>query len=179
MRTSLILTAAVVAALYAIACSSNGGEETSIASSESTEDASAEAASGDVDAGRPASDAAVADARGDVDVDATPDTGTVVAYTQAEVQAIFDTRCAGCHIGGTSAGLSLVNFPAQTVGVASTEQPAMKRIEAGSKEDSYLFHKLAGTHLTVGGSGGRMPKSGPPFLSDLEIARIGGYIDEL
>ncbi len=55
----------------------------------------------------------------------------------------------------------------------------MKRIKPGSKEDSYLFHKIAGTHLTVGGSGLRMPRNGPPYLSDVEIERIGKWIDGL
>ena len=59
------------------------------------------------------------------------------------------------------------------------ELPGMKRIEAGSKEDSYLFHKLRGTHLDVGGSGLRMPRSGPPYLSDSDVDRIGAFIDGL
>ena len=103
-----------------------------------------------------------------------------MAFTQAEVQTIFDARCAPCHVGGAAAGLSLAgNFKTATVGVASTELPSMKRIQAGSKANSYLFHKLAGTHLSVAGSGVRMPKSGPPYLTDLEIERIGKYIDGL
>ena len=55
----------------------------------------------------------------------------------------------------------------------------MKRIAAGAHANSYLFHKIAGTHVAAGGSGLRMPRSGPPFLSDLEIERIGKFIDAL
>jgi hypothetical protein len=103
-----------------------------------------------------------------------------VAFTQAEIQTVLNARCAPCHIGNAAGGMSLAgNFKTATVGVASTELPSMKRIQAGSKANSYLFHKLAGTHLTVGGSGVRMPKSGPPYLTDLEIERIGKYIDSL
>ena len=107
--------------------------------------------------------------------DAAP--GTV---TKGEIQSLFDARCAPCHVGNTSAGLSLANdFTTSTVGVASTQVPTMKRIEPGNKEASYLFHKLRGTHQSVGGTGMRMPRSGPPFLSDADVARVGAYIDEL
>ena len=41
-----------------------------------------------------------------------------------------------------------------------------------------MFHKLAGTHLSVGGNGVRMPRNGP-YLSDIEIERVGRMIDGL
>lgn len=59
------------------------------------------------------------------------------------------------------------DFTTATVGVAAAQLPAMKRIKAGAKADSYLFHKIAGTHLAAGGSGLRMPRTGPPYLSNL------------
>jgi hypothetical protein len=100
--------------------------------------------------------------------------------TKTEIQALFDARCAPCHIGSASAGLSLANdFTTSTVGVASTQVPNMKRIAPGDKDASYLFHKLRGTHQTVGGSGMRMPRTGPPFLSDADIDRVGAFIDAL
>lgn len=101
------------------------------------------------------------------------------AFTKADVQKLFNSRCTPCHIGNASGGMSLANdFTTQTVGIDSTELPSMKRIEAGDKEASYLFHKLSGTHLDQGGSGVRMPKGGP-YLSSAEIADIGAYIDSL
>jgi hypothetical protein len=39
----------------------------------------------------------------------------------------------------------------------------MLLIAPGSPEDSYLWHKLRGTHLDVGGSGERMPLVAPPL----------------
>lgn len=96
------------------------------------------------------------------------------------MQAVFDTRCAPCHVGGAAAGMSLAtDFTTATVGVASSELATMKRIQAGDRTKSYLFHKIAGTHLAAGGSGGRMPKNGPPFLTDVEVVRIGKFIDGL
>lgn len=95
------------------------------------------------------------------------------------MQSLVDTRCAGCHIGAASAGLSLGgNFKTNTVDIASSELPSMKRIKPGSRANSYLFHKLAGTHLSVGGNGVRMPRNGP-YLSDIEIERVGRMIDGL
>jgi hypothetical protein len=123
--------------------------------------------------------------KGDPDVHADagdagdPDPGDG-ALSQDQIQTLFNSRCTPCHVGGAAAGMSLANdFTKATVGVTSSELSTMKRIEAGDKEKSYLFHKLRGTHLGVGGSGARMPKSGPPYLSDAEIAGIGAYIDGL
>jgi hypothetical protein len=109
-----------------------------------------------------------------------PSTKAITAFTKAELQTLINARCYPCHITGAPAGMSLANdFTVQTVGVTSTEAAPMKRIQAGSRANSYLFHKISGTQLSVGGSGVRMPKSGPPYLSDLEIERIGKYIDGL
>lgn len=105
---------------------------------------------------------------------------TPAAFTKAEVQTLFDARCLPCHTGTSSAGLKLAgDFTTTTVGIASTELPTMKRIEAGSRAKSYLFHKIAGTHLAAGGNGLRMPRNGPPYLSDADVERIGLFIDGL
>lgn len=106
--------------------------------------------------------------------------GTVTAFTKAEVQTLVNGRCAPCHITNASAGLSLANdFTTNTVNVNSSQVATLKRIQPGNKETSYLYHKIKGTHLTVGGSGLRMPRNGPPYLTDNEVARIGAYIDGL
>lgn len=103
-----------------------------------------------------------------------------VAFTKTEMQTLVNARCAPCHTTTASAGMKLANdFTAATVNVASSQVPTMKRIAPGNKEASYLFHKLSGTHLTVGGSGLRMPRNGPPYLTDGDIARIGAFIDGL
>jgi hypothetical protein len=46
------------------------------------------------------------------------------------------------------------------LGEASSQAPALMRVEPGSPDDSYLWHKLSGTQATVGGSGSNMPKVG-------------------
>ncbi len=39
----------------------------------------------------------------------------------------------------------------------------MARVEPGSPEDSYLWHKINGTHESVGGTGGQMPLNETPL----------------
>lgn len=119
--------------------------------------------------------------------DAGPDAGEAggevdagpPAFTQAEMQALVGARCAPCHVGGASAGMSLAgDLRTNTVNVPSSQVPALVRIAPGNRAGSYLFHKISGTHTSVGGVGGRMPAAGP-FLSDEEIERVGRYIDGL
>lgn len=76
-----------------------------------------------------------------------------------EIQPIFTASC-GCHGGGQPAqGLSLAEGSAfaALVGVASSQQPGMMRVEPGAPEASYLLSKLqadppVGERMPVGGS---------------------------
>lgn len=132
------------------------------------------------DAGTPGVPPAKKDA-GYPDAKAPADAGPIgpAAYTKAELQTIFDDRCAPCHIDIASGTMSLANdFTTNTVGVDSTELPSMKRIAKGDHANSYLFHKVNGTHTTVGGSGARMPKNGTPFTAT-ELDRLAKFIDGL
>lgn len=91
---------------------------------------------------------------------ASDDTGEstgepTVSYAR-EVEPILVANC-GCHTDGEPAGLSLTNGYANLVGVASTEVPGLARVEPGAPADSYLWHKVSGTHLDVGGQGDPMP----------------------
>ncbi len=52
------------------------------------------------------------------------------------------------------------------VGVPATELD-MQRVEPFQPDNSYLIHKLQGTHLEVGGSGVRMPFHQPPLKAGL------------
>jgi len=111
--------------------------------------------------------------------DASLPSGCREAYTRREVAALLAARCAPCHTESASGQLSFgADFRTSTVGVPSTQVPGMNRIQEGDKERSYLFHKLRGTHATVGGTGARMPRGGAP-LTDEEIAKIGAFIDAL
>lgn len=79
-----------------------------------------------------------------------------------DVQPILTASCAlsGCHAGTSPAqgqNLSSGQTFSNVVGVASAELPSMNRVTAGAPDNSYLVHKIQGTHLDVGGSGARMP----------------------
>jgi len=96
----------------------------------------------------------------------------------SDIQAIWTDSCAGCHDSSpfASAGLSLAGDGwNDIVGVPSDDVPDMFRIRPGSPDDSYLWHKLKGTHLDVGGAGVRMPK-GDPALSSAELADVERWI---
>src|SRR5262245_5133150 len=107
-------------------------------------------------------------------VDAGP-----VAFTTAEIQTLFDNRCQGCHTTNSSAGLNVQpDFTVNTVGVNSTQVPAMQRIMKGSHTQSYLWHKLNGDQANVGGTGNRMPNGGTAFTA-AELAKLAAWIDAL
>ncbi len=190
MNRSLVLlvSAALGLSALAAACSSETVTGTSTAATDPEANASSSSGKpqppiGDGDDDEPGSskdDAGIDRADSGKKDSAAPEDAGPAPFTKAEIQTLFDTRCAPCHVGGTSAGLSLANdFTTTTVGVASTQVPGMKRIAAGDRDASYLLHKLRGTHTTVGGFGERMPRNGPPYLSDSDIDRIGAFIDAL
>jgi hypothetical protein len=89
-------------------------------------------------------------------------TGVMVVY-ETDIQPIWDASCVvGCHVAGGSGQMQsgLVLNPGEShasmVGVQSPTT-ALKIVEPGSTTDSYLWHKLQGTHLDVGGGGLSMP----------------------
>ncbi len=111
-------------------------------------------------------------------------TSTTLPWTfAAQVQPLLATNCAGCHGGPATAqyaGLKDLDDPAlayaHIVNVVSTELPTMDRIEPGNHALSYLWNKINGTQLDVGGAGVRMPQFGP-YLSQSDIDGIAGWID--
>ena len=94
-----------------------------------------------------------------------------------DVLPILQQNCVSCHITGEELGglglapslayKQLVNKPAV--------QAQQTRVVPGDPEKSYLVHKLSGTHLDNGGTGGRMPL-GFPQLSDANIDVIKAWI---
>jgi len=84
---------------------------------------------------------------------------------------VFDQFCISCHIGATApAGLRLdsANSFALLVGVASTQNPALMRVEPSNPGESYLIRKLEGT----AGTGGQMPLGATPLpQSDIDVIR--------
>jgi len=110
---------------------------------------------------------------GDKD-DVTTDTGTA----GSDIQAIADASCGpSSHTGGAASGdLSLDDFHGSTVGVASSDVADMNLVEPGDLDNSYLWHKIEGTHLDVGGDGSAMPLG--PALSDDDHSAIQAWIED-
>jgi hypothetical protein len=82
---------------------------------------------------------------------------------------------ADCHAGSNPpAGLNLTASQAYNnlVGVPSTQNPLLNRVEPGDPENSYLFRKHTGEGIT----GARMPLTNPTFFDDnadlLELERL-------
>ena len=109
-----------------------------------------------------------------VDVESGP-----VPTSYGELQAvIFTPVCAArCHGGGVpSKGLPLDAARAigALVSVSSSEVPDLERITPRRPEDSYLVVKLVRTDARR--IGARMPRGGPPYLTDPQIRAIKRWI---
>jgi hypothetical protein len=88
------------------------------------------------------------------------------------------TSCVTCHTdqGRTPAGnLNLRADPyAALVNKTSTGKPGAVLVEPGDPDSSYLIQKLEGRSGIVGL---RMPRNGPPYLSDGQIAVVRRWIE--
>ena len=101
-----------------------------------------------------------------------------VSFAQQIQAQILTPACTSCHTddGRTpSGGLNLKagSAYAALVGVASSSKPGATRVIAGNPSGSYLVQKLEGAADIVGL---RMPRNGPPFLSDAQVALIRQWI---
>jgi hypothetical protein len=87
------------------------------------------------------------------------------------------SACVTCHGGARPAsGLDLSgNAYAALVNVPSREKPGQMLVEPGDADSSYLYQKLEGTTGIVGL---RMPRNGPPYLTDGQIQVIERWIEE-
>ncbi len=100
-------------------------------------------------------------------------TGPVLTASFQSIQTnIFSVQCEFCHTGATAPrGLRLdaANSFGLLVGVPSSQQPALQRVEPGNPDDSYLIRKLEGG---PGISGGQMPLGLPALpQSDIDVIR--------
>lgn len=117
--------------------------------------------------------------RGQLSLDGEAPTPAPPSVTLAQLQAtIFSPICSGCHTGGGASLPSSMNLSsasasfAALVGVASTEQPSVQRVNAGNPDDSYLVRKIEGA---PGITGSRMPLGGAPLDATL-IANVRAWI---
>lgn len=105
--------------------------------------------------------------------------GGSTTVTLGTVQSqIFSARCTTCHSGaGAAAGLDLSagSAHAALVNVASTDKAGAVRVIPGDPDGSYLVQKLRGDAGIVGL---RMPRNGPPFLSDDQINLVRQWIQQ-
>jgi mono/diheme cytochrome c family protein len=113
------------------------------------------------------------------DSPAAPSTpsNTVIFSTQIQ-QQIFDSACVTCHTDQGRTPASSLNLRSgvahsQLVGVASVGKAGAIRVIAGNASGSYLIQKLEGASDIVGL---RMPRTGPPFLTDAQVALIRQWI---
>lgn len=87
--------------------------------------------------------------------------------TYAELAPILQAQCVMCHSGASAAaGLKLDTLEGLLAG--SARGPVVR---AGAGEASELVRRLRGT------SAPRMPMTGPPFLTDAQIASFVAWID--
>jgi hypothetical protein len=86
----------------------------------------------------------------------------------ADVWPILETYCVSCHEHGLG-GLTLrtSDDEANMVGIAGGR--GLVLVEPGSPDDSYLWHKVLGTHALVGGAGARMPGGRGLCPDDVEL----------
>lgn len=100
-------------------------------------------------------------------------TNSAVSF-EKDLMPTLKRRCAACHITGNEPGkMALVPGKAYgyLVNVDSVEND-LKRIKPGAPDESYLIHKLQGTHLDAGGSGVRMPfHQGPLPQKTIDLFR--------
>jgi len=108
---------------------------------------------------------------------ATPalaDQACLDAWT-ADIQPIVN-RCVSCHQNAAPAGgLSLQRgtAPANLIWVTAG-QADMPYVTPGDPSQSYLWHKLAGTHVEAGGTGAQMPLGSK--LGETELTAIEAWI---
>jgi hypothetical protein len=130
----------------------------------------------------PGTDAGEADTS-DTSEGETETTGEPAPYFDADIQPILESACL-CHFSAMPGGdmtAPYLNLNAgfavgELVDVDSVQVPSMKRVAPGDLDNSYLVHKLRGTHVDVGGPADtdRMPPLAP--LPDEDITRIEAWI---
>lgn len=94
-----------------------------------------------------------------------------------DIVPLLERHCASCHLMGTEPGsLSLHGGAAYGSLVDRSSKGAdMLLVAPGEPHESYLLHKLRGTHLEVGGSGARMP-FGAPAMKEKDMEVIEAWI---
>ena len=117
---------------------------------------------------------------GDSGTDTAPHTGTTdtgpIIDNQlcVDTQAVLDQHCVSCHGASALGSLDLRRLDLLD-GTMSRQASALPLFAPGDRAGSYAWHKLEGTHASVGGSGQAMPPS--QVLSPAELDTVGAWID--
>ncbi|NVB36907.1 hypothetical protein G6O69_03635 [Pseudenhygromyxa sp. WMMC2535] len=117
------------------------------------------------------------------------DTGASDCYIESapemaafsDVWPVLEARCAtaGCHASTFPTMADEASAYANIVGIDSLVV-AMPLVDPDTPDNSYLWHKLAGTHALVGGSGSPMPLGGSLCVSELQTIYnwiLGGALE--
>ena len=105
---------------------------------------------------------------------------TPLSYYQQNIQPLWSNYgCTGCHPASAGLNLSVGLSYNNLVGVNSFQLASMSRVKKLDSNNSYLYHKLVGDQVSVGGSGGRMPLgcSGNSCVSATDMSTIKNWID--
>ena len=96
--------------------------------------------------------------------DSDPGVQECLSYSR-DVERIFSANsCLSCHGGSGGLTISYRNI----VGVASSDVRTMELISPFSSSDSYIWHKINGTHRDVGGAGSKMGSVSGSDLNTIE-----------
>lgn len=130
-----------------------------------------DAQTGDSDTGAQAGDGDTTDG------DTTGDDGDAVdVFFDADVLPIIQENC-GCHRSGSpSAGLNMTDAAAYNSLVGQPSSNGLNYVTPGDPEQSYMAHKIQGTHVAAGGAGSMMPLGGD--LSNADVATIVEWISD-
>lgn len=113
----------------------------------------------------------------------TPDLEPTFSSIQANIFELTDSAgrnsCISCHtnVGRTPAGnLTLLHDVAydQLVNVTAGQNANLKYVTPGNPDASYLLHKIEGR---TGITGLKMPRNGPPFMTDGQILILRRWIE--
>ena len=116
-----------------------------------------------------------ADSDADSDSDSDSDSDTDIGPDFQPVNQLIKQNCSPCHTQSSSGEFKFEGWDS-VVDQPSSDLPDMSLIEPFSRQDSYLWHKVKGTHKDVGGHGIRMPDPNEPLDFD-QLDVIGAWID--
>lgn len=102
----------------------------------------------------------------------------VDSATFSHIRELIGISCVtDCHEpGDTGAQLDLSGNPYGALYLTSSTQSSLLLVDPGFPEDSYLWHKLNGSHGSVSGSGGRMPKGEAAWAQE-DIDGVAAWIE--